>query len=77
MTDQEFVSQANELTRRVLFFLDENRLPPAIASKIVSAALSQALAATMGKDRTAEGLRDLADVIERELLDGAGGLALN
>ncbi len=77
MTDQEFVSQANELTRRVLFFLDENRLPPATASKIVSAALAQALAATMGKDRTAEGLRDLADVIERELLDGASGIALN
>ena len=77
MTDQEFIKGVNELTRRVLFFLDENRLPPPIASKMVAGALSQALAATIGKDRTPEGLRDLADVLERELLDGAGGLALH
>jgi hypothetical protein len=72
MNEEQFRGAARAMATEFLNTVAQNGLSKNETANLAGAALSEVLAQQMGPFEAVTRLRDLADVLEKQLLEGAG-----
>jgi hypothetical protein len=69
MTEQQFIDSSRQLALAVLKVCERHEINGATGAKLACAALGEAVAQMIGPVQAIERIRDVADLLEADILD--------